>query len=536
MFKYKETMTTKINDGFTQLLKETSEFFAEKDVRIFGHGWKDVVIDNNLNEAYIEKLVQDLPADEVQDMTQLFENTRMHILEESSMNGIQAYSSLAFPIIRKMWTRLGMKSVIPTQVAKKPVLTVPWIQPYIVIDGVKHKLPEAFRDATIKDEIAEKKAIAPGVLALPVAGIDVMSHNGQTKLANDLLSTKFFVSKANMEVLDAADANAEMVAVKVKFERDLRNKIQGDVSAEHSDGTVTTDTIFGRIDCQTGLLDLVALNGAVKSVEVTGWFSSESHERVQEVTFEMSNRDINIPDGIHMDASVPKEFLTDTKALYDIDGAAKLIDILSNVFATKVDFQLQDFLEESYNTSCTQFTRSFSLRPSFGYTGSPKDWREEVKPVIDHLAISIQNETNYYQGVFILYGNPIDMRVIPNAEWTFVGSQSERGGVNVGFNIGAVTGDNAIRYSLVSIPNVPSGSIRMVFIPDLEDLLTYKYIPYTFSIESSQTGYRNPNRPNVPSITMMKRDTIEEFLPVCGKIFIENNDGTLPGQRPQVVP
>lgn len=516
-------MGNKLNDGFSTLLQETQAQFKDRGVDIIGLGFRDVVADKALMEEYIEKLCSDIPSDEAETTMQLLENSYMQLLEASTMTGIQPYASMTFPVIRKMWTRIGMKQVVPTEPSQLPTFAISWILPKIVIEGVSYDLPQAFK--THESLLAEKKKIDAGELALPVKGVDVMSVNGQTKLANDTLSTKFFVSKVKMEVLDASDADAEEVEVDVKIERGLRHQMTGDVSAAHSDGTVTTDTVFGRIDLQTGLLDLTSLNGSVKSAWVTGWYSSESHERAQEITFEIKSKDINIDDGDHIDASLPKQFLTDTKALYNMDAAAKLIDIMSNTFATKVDFQLQNFLEQSYQASCLQYTREFNCRPPAGFAFSPKEWREELKQIIDHMALSMLNDLNHYDGVYIVYGNPIDVRLIPNVNWSFTSGSGERGGVKVGYSIGAIGGDSALNYVLVSIPNVPAGSLKVVFIPSMKDLMTYKYIPYAFSVESSETGYRNPNRPNIPSLSMLKRDTIEELIPICGKILITNNSG-----------
>jgi hypothetical protein len=534
MIRYRHVMENKQNDGFTTILQETSSAFADRGVQVMGLGFKDMACDKALMEEYLERLCTDLPADDCETTLQLLENSYVQLLEASTITGIQPYASMTFPVIRKMWTKIGMRQVIPTEPTKLPTFAISWFQPLLVIDGVKYDLPDAFK--TNESIMVEKKKIDAGTLVLPVKGVDVMSVNGQTKLLNDTLSNKFFVSKVNITCLDADGANAEVVAATCKIERGLRNELSGDVSAAHTDGTVTTDTLFGRIDLQTGLLDLTSLEGNVVSAEVTGWYSSESHERTQEVTFETRTKDINIGDGDSLDASLPKQFLTDTKALYNIDAAAKLVDILSNTFATKIDFDLQNYLEESYQSSCVQYTRSFNCRPSFGYAHSPREWREELKQVIDHLALTMMNDFNHYDGTYIIYGNPIDVKLIPNINWSYTSGSGERGGVKVGYSLGAVGGDANLNYYLVSIPNVSAGSLRMVFIPSLPDLMTYKYYPYAFSIESSETGYRNPNRPNVPSLTMLKRDTIEELIPICGRIIIENNSGTLPGNLPQVTP
>src|SRR5699024_6521857 len=94
--------------------------------------------------------------------------------------------------------------------------------------------------------------------------------------------------------------------------------------------------------------------------------------------------------------------------------------------------------------------------------------------------------------------------------------------VEVDYSIGALSGSN--RYTVVASDLVPAGELTMFFVPLTNKFMTVKYYPYTFNIVHN---YLNTQNPNIPSVMMTKRHTIEEFLPMVVKIEIKNNDGSL---------
>jgi hypothetical protein len=289
-----------------------------------------------------------------------------------------------------------------------------------------------------------------------------------------------------------------------------------------ADGSVT-DTIFGTLDRQTGIFSARSLKDLVKDVKVKGFLSSENNTKTQSVSFDIDTKDVTIGTGTHLNAPLPIEWLQDTMAMYQIDGALEVVDLMSNVHAQKLDQEIREFLEDSFEKAGSSYNGQFDVRPAAQFAGSPKDWREELKTVIDHYAIKMKNDSAFTNGKFVLIGNPLDMNLITNVDWTFNSVSDERGGVEVDFNIGAYSGSQ--RYELVASANVPAGTIRMIYIPSTPKQMTYKYYPYTFNVEK---GYIDANRPNVPSIMMTKRHTIEEVTPLSAEIRILNNNGQLP--------
>jgi hypothetical protein len=229
-------------------------------------------------------------------------------------------------------------------------------------------------------------------------------------------------------------------------------------------------------------------------------------------------------------------------ALYQIDGTKETVDLMTNVFAQRLDIEVLEFIENSFNNQpgvsefsdypgASQYGFTFDVRPAAGFAGSPKAWREELKPQIDFLAQRIKNQTYLQSGIFTIVGNPLDVQLLTNVDWQFRGGQgASMDGVDVDYSIGTYVGANAFR--VIASVNVPAGAMYIVFTPNSETQMTYKYFPYTFSTEM---GYIDPNRSRVPSIMMTKRHAFAEFLPAVGAIVIENNNGEgqfTPGYNP----
>lgn len=522
MVDYRDNQVQNTSDAFSQTLKESAEYFMQnQQVNILGEGFRDVLTDTQVFHTYVDKLVEGLQANEEAQMRTLLENNRTTILQESAVAGIPPIASLAMPTIRKMWAKVALKYAVPTEPVKTPAFSVSFSKPYIkdAVTGAKHYLPESLR--SMDNGLAEKLKLATTQHALPMDNTDLLAGVGASALAGDSIDRQFYLTSVVVTCKDAGGANPMDVTVAVKVKMDLNSRIYAEVSAKHTDGTVTTDVVMGSVNAEKGTVTAMALKGAVKSVGFLGYVSSEAHNRATNVSFEIERRDITIGTGEHIEASLPLEYLTDTMAMYNIDGASEVVDTMSNVTAQKVDQEIYRFLDACYQAN-PAYHGSFDIHPSIHFAGNPKEWLEEVKRVIDFYATKMKMETYYYQGYFVIVGNPLDTMIIPNVSWTFNHVTDSQNGVEVDYSVGAMSGAN--RYTIISSDLVPTGELTMFFVPLTNKFMTFKYYPYTFNIVHN---YLNSQNPNVPSIMMTKRQTLEEYLPIICKIDILNNNGTI---------
>lgn len=523
MISYKNNISSSCNDEFSQIFKESANYFEQKEeVSVLGEGFRDIITDEKLFGTYVDKILEGInDATEVDNLKTLLENARTDILTESSVGGIPPIASLAMPTIRKMWARISLKYAVPTQPVKTPAFQISFSLPYIIDSATseKHYLPESLRDN--ENGLADKKKLSTEFYDLPLINHDLLSDAGAPASAGNSIDNQFYISSVKITCKDTTGANPEVKTVSIKSKVDFNEKLYCEVSAKHTDGTVTQDVVLGKIDFDKGTISMTSLTGAVTSVSFLGYVSSESHNNATNVSFDIKRRDITIGTGEHIEASLPLEMLTDTQAMYNVDGANEVVDVMSNITAQKVDQLIFNFLKTSQEANAT-YTGTFDVHPQGRFAGNPKDWLQELRRVIDYYATKIKTETYYYSGYFVIIGSPLDTMLIPEVNWTFNHIADTQNGVEVDYSIGAMSGAN--KYNIVSSDLIHQGSLYMFFVPLTDKFLTYKYFPYSFNVVHN---YLNTKNPNVPSIMMTKRQTIEEFIPLICRIDILNNDGTI---------
>lgn len=549
--------------SYETVLTEANDYFRAQGLSIIGEGYKEIASNPVLFESYVDQLTEGCSADDAAVMAQLMANSNAGILRESSMTGIQPIASLSMPVIRKLWPKFALKEAIPTEVAKTPRFVITYTAPYMFKadkDGkeVRKYIPRDLRAGSIAAEIpemlrkeyTEAKAV---VLAAGAAEVVDFSEDPHVKIANTPSAVKYqpldeLIFEAKRLVLTK---DAEEVAGKKYY-------TAAGTTTAFSAGTVY-EAVEVKIGKKLGVYGngifpvgekgqlMVQFDGANRKatfaavgelvlLTVKAGVSTEYNEEHWDVGFDIKRQDIDIPTGQHLNAPLPVEALNDMMALYQIDGTKETVDLMTNVFAQKLDLEVLNFLKQSHLNQPTNeaffddkvgfpgvdaYTFAFDCKPAAGFAGSPKAWREEIKPLIDHLAQKIKNNTYLQAGVFTIIGNPLDIQILANVDWQFRGGQGGNAdGVDVDYSVGTYIGANT--YKVVASTNVPVGQLFLMFAPSGNTQMTYKYYPYTYSTEM---GYTDANRSRVPSIMLTKRHVMHEFMPAIGCIVILNNDG-----------
>lgn len=526
MVNYKEHTQPIVNDEYQTVFKEAAQSLqATSHLNVLGEGYRDIIADGTAYNLYSEKLTEGFDTTTTEQLKQLFDNNRMEVLTETSVSGVPPIASLAMPAIVRVWAKFGLKNAIPTEVVSQPAFSIAFNKPYLVDPTTKEKyyLPDSLKD--MDNELGGYngggKRLSTDPYTLPLKNKDLLGDVGCSVAAGDTVDKRFFVDEITMEALDKDGANPEIKTIKVASRLSLDRKIYLEKSVTHTDGTVTSDTVLGSLDLEKGTIKLVSLEGHIKTATFMGWISSESHNRSTETGFDIDKRDIEIGTGEHFEASLPMEFLNDTMAMYNINGASVVTDTMSNLIGQKLEQQIFSFLKNSQELNPTYQTE-FDVYPSPHFTVQPKEWLEELKRVIDYQANKIKNDSYFYQGYFAIIGNPVDIALIPNVNWTFNSSSDNLNGIAVNYSLGAMSGTN--KYVVLSSDLIPTGSLLMFMVPTVSGYLTYKYYPYTFNIVNN---YLNAQGKKFPNIMMTKRHTIEEFMPLIAKIDILHNNGRI---------
>lgn len=525
MVTYRESINSGYNDGFSQSLKETFDYFKNKEhANILGEGFKDILTDERLFSEYVTRLTEGLDAVEESQMRTIMENARTEIFNESSVAGIPPIASLSMPAIRKMWAKISLKYALPTTPVKTPAFQVAFNIPFIIDEkNQKHYLPESLKDPY--NTLAELPRLSDEYYEIDSLNeFDLVADSGAGKSAEagDVIDRNFSVVGIKMDITDRDGSNKESVEVVVRNGKvSMDNRLYIEVEGVHSDGTKSTDVLFGVIYPEQGCVTCTCVNKKITHVKFLGFISSEAHNHATNVSFDVKRRDITIGNGEHIEASMPLEFLNDLKAMYSIDGTSELVDIMSNVVAQKVDLEAFKFIKGTWDEE-PKYLAEFNVHPQGRFAGNPKDWLPEIRRVIDYVANNIKSDSYYYQGYFCIVGHTLDTMIIPDVSWTFNHVTDPQNGVEVDYNIGAMSSSN--KYTIISSDLIPKGALYMFFVPTTDKFLTLKYYPYTFNVVSN---YLNTRNAAIPSIMLTKRHTMERFLNLIGRINILNNDAKL---------
>jgi hypothetical protein len=539
-----------INDkSYNEVLTEANDMFRAQGLSILGEGYKEIATNGALFESYVESLTEGATANDAAVMAQLMENANSQILQESSITGIQPVASLSMPVIRKLWPKFALKDAIKKEPAKTPRFVVSYTKPYLekaghervyLPKGLTHGVNDT--DASTVDRLDEA-----GMKKLLTKEVEL--SNGESKVVDFTAEATVANTPSAMKVQPLDECYVTVEDVKIGKRLSVlgtqvynlgaeKDNAQLVVAFDGANDKVTLALVGGKnateaqgTEGQEGYVPATAATSV--NVTVLVGVSSEYNEDEWSVGFDIKRQDIDIPTGQHINAPLPIEAINDMMALYQIDGTKETVDLMTNVFAQKLDIEILNFIQRSFVNRphneafagygvANEFLGTFDCKPAAGFAGSPKAWREELKPLIDYYATKIKTETYLTTGVFTIIGNPLDVNLITNVDWQFRGGQGvNMSGVDVDYSVGSYVGANA--YKVIASPNVPQGALYITFTPSTDKQLTYCYYPYSFTLSS---GYVDSNRSRVPSLMMTKRHTMYEFMPAVAAIQIKNNTGS----------
>lgn len=542
-----------MNDSCHEVLQQTYDYFANNhSLSILSEGWGDIISDKTLWADYRDHMMNGVDASERQQLESLMDNARVGILRES-LSGITPISSLSVPTIRRLWPKIALKNAIITEVVKLPKFTVSYMLPYIFKDGEKYYLPESILIGGDAEKWNMGTVLYQGEICLADFTIGDDSNVQGAKKGFNLLEHLPDGTVASTSVGDSIDPDFSIIAVSIEttdlsnqkkvkwinglnivaslqasFFQPIKTYADADLEADGTPKTgavATEDKLFGNIDFTTGILTLASAFDKIKAVKVRGRLSQEFNVRGESVSFDITTKDVTVGTGQHLSAPLPIEFMQDVMALYNIDGAAKIVDIMTTVFAQRLDNEIYAFLMASKDRMNGKYQRTFDCVPFKQFNGTPKQWREEIKDVFEYLAQEMRQDYFYNGGEFLIVGNPLDTALFPNLTWIYRGgsagtSEAGRSGVNVDYTISAWSGMN--NFTIVSSQTVPQGTLIMYFLSTLDEQMTYRYYPYSFNVEK---GYTDPNFEQVPAIMMSKRHKLETFKDCMATVRVLNNRG-----------
>jgi len=481
---------------------------------------------------FISQLAEGLDVSQKSSFVALANNSTTEVLSESTALGAMSpVSAFILPLLLKAWPSTGCKEVFPTIVANRPAFTQKMLVPYIIdpISKEKFELPSALARGrkvgssqtpiaddwfTFADLNAKTTILLPAGCPAPEYAIDPV----------------LFINRVKMSVTDNAGANPEEVEVVVNQNDGgvLSNNstFKFNVSAKHSTGHVNTDVIFGAVDFLSGEVVISSARGKSIAAKFKGKIDSSNGRKATEVTFAYEKYEVKIGTAEKFESQMPHEFIKDTLAVYNLDGALKLTELLTETINLNVDNEAHTFIEESYDTmdasleTAGDFELTFNVAPPSSFAGTPTDWLKEIDRALKYLGGKIKDSFYIRNGKFTIICNNMDADIIPNLIWD---SEEEN---DSDWRTGKIVGRHS--FSVYSTSNMEKGEMYIMFNPSSEEHVSYKYYPYSYTVE--QTGVDrmvNSTNPYVPGIRMSKRHQFKEYRPMIAKLKLQGNSGTL---------
>jgi hypothetical protein len=464
-------------------------------------------VDDSKFNNYVAALSESIEQPHQESFAKLAENTRINILENITY-GLNPYSVFALPLLSVYW---------PKNVAKEALTVIPMNKPDI-IRGFLHSRFFKYNPSTSKYDSYAGPAMSPGLdsskgisygprldvskdAELPVPTTenqDIATMLGLTS-GVDHIQRDFIIYKVGIDT--TADGNADTF-VDVEIEPSIDGEFSEVVSYEVG-GTPEVTVVSGYVDYENIKISISSSNGKVKTAKFTVTASLEENNLNSYVKFDIRKLRLTAKDR-QIQAEWSLQADQDAKALYDINLQAELVSVIGNQIATDIDRELINSLIALAGSSTIPNTHigTFDKTPPTNFTHGPKQWFENIYPVMNDISSSIYNDTRMGAGNVIM-ANPLDASILESTnEFAYTGT-SVNGG-DVGYSRGTISQN---KWTVLVSTNVPQGKMPILYKPTEEIKAVYVYAPY---VPATISPYPLGNK---PSLTVMSRYATKAIRP-----------------------
>lgn len=504
-----------------------------------------------LREDYKQKLIGDVLEESIQDtylalhpskLEQLFENSALEIIRESSVGQLSPIVGLTLPVLKKNYLECHSKDIIMTEVPSKPIVKVAFERKFLKDkQGNKHYIPEIFYDDSYKTvlELSKGKKISnewyPTTGTLPVQDLNILQLSGGTLETRDSLAYDFHIEAVVIEVPNAdgtGTVDKEVTGLHIQPDMASNGAFTYRIKTKGENDAPVEDIITGQVDFYYGTVSVASTGGKIKKVRFGGHLSNENNLETVELDRERETREWKIPDGQRINTGLSIEKIKDYKALFNIDITTEIISDMSTVLTQFEDSQILGFLDESLNRWKGKkelpfgykdgFVESyeFSALPPSNVFVTPSQWiYSELKYFLNREIDTLKEKLKTNDIMFVVYGNPAVVTLIQDDVKWVIDEDTKIGGIQLDYRFGVMTA-NKNRIHVVSTMKVPrEKGLRIVAFPLSKEVITFKHYKYSLNIENI---YRNPNTPLTPNIMGTSRYLTTELLPVQGEFIVKN--------------
>jgi hypothetical protein len=438
---------------------------------------KQILINESAYNTYISALSQGLVAKDVKPFKILANNTRRTLLE-NSMYQLNPYETLALPLLRVFF---------PKTIAKELVSVIPMDKPEIVRGFVRVSF-KRFGDsqtysAPSKTDISRgPEILVPLTSAASIIGgapIDILNIAGLTS------SIAHIEKDFQIVEVTFSDATTSECAIGLT--------VDGGFTAAVASATAS-DTISGRLNLETGILEVASVANSVTRVSFRCNLSLEENTINPRATFNIDKLRLIAKDRqISTDWSVQAE--QDLKSLFNVDIQAELVSVIGQQIVNDIDREIVNALiYASERMNGTTHNGSFTKAAPAGYTWGPKQWMENILVPLNDVSAAIYNDTNI-AAANVVACNPLDAAILESLqEFRYTGKSDADG--DLGYESATVANG---KWKVLVSNVVPQGKMLAIYKPAEELKSTFIFAPYVPCVLSPYP------LGNTPSLTVLSR-------------------------------
>lgn len=567
--------------GFKEDIKDIFEKYSAEGANI-GTDLYAIIGSPSSKEAFIELATESVsasPALTSSDLTgdpfysnypdrlsQLTDNSLGEIATEAVMTGYAPIVAYAPFFLKKQWVNCIWKDVLMTEVPDNPVINYQFQKRYIrSLDGTDYEIPNVYYK---KDVMAKLLAEATGTpiledpIELPMSNvclIDPSKNADPTKqyiadgfVARDpqnALTPDIHIKKVIL--VDKADSNKEYeVPTNICIDITTQNFTKGKVvyHVKDSDGKVIRtleDEIVGKVDFDTGSVTALAVNGVASKIVLAGKTANRFNHRSLDVKRTVEQIQKVMPEsGPRLNSAITIEEAADALALNKIDMFADNVDMMGNILANLEDLEIKQFMDNSFQVQDDAqmgphgyenliVKGSFSAIPLAGYGQNVTSWMQDSKEYFERILEELKYKLNTSECIVTCVCHPSLVRFIKaDIRWVF-SNETDISGLKLQYDLGIITANGDKVHVITSRYMDAEEGIRFVVIPTTKELITYKHLKYSVTVDR---GYRHPLEPLVPNIMATQRTLTFEVLPVQARLTITGRETYSPTSQSGTFP
>lgn len=555
--------------GFKEDIKDIFEKYAAEGSNV-GTDLYAIIGSPTAKEAFIELATESVsasPALTNQDISgdafysnypdrlhQLTDNSLGEIATEAVMTGYAPIVAYAPFFLKKQWVNCIWKDVLMTEVPDNPVINYQFQKRYIrSLDGTDYEIPNVYYNKDVMKKLLAEATGSPIIeepIELPMNNICLIDPSKNADPTKQYIADGFVardpqnaltpdIHIKSVILVDKDDSNKEYeVPANICIDITTQNFTKGKVIYHVKDASgnilrTLEDEIVGKVDFDTGSVTAIAVNGVAKKIVLAGKTANRFNHRSLDVKRTVEQIQKVMPEsGPRLNSAITIEEAADALALNKIDMFADNVDMMGNILANLEDLEIKQFMDNSLEVQKNAqmgphgyedliVEGSFSAIPLAGYGQNITSWMQDSKEYFERIIEQLKYKLNTSECIITCVCHPSLVRFIKaDIRWVF-SNETDISGLKLQYDLGIMTANGDKVHIITSRYMDADEGIRFIVIPTTKELITYKHLKYSVTVDR---GYRHPLEPLVPNIMATQRTLTFEVVPVQARLTITGRD------------